>query len=107
MVDPSVDVWWVGRSMNPTAQKEAGSRRTTQNIKTIRNIVACFLVQPVNIYIYSYFIPIIQWPFQVPKLEAPAICKGVVPHSKVRFPWWSQAAALERRCGWNLRMSGP
>jgi len=58
MVDPSVDVWLVRRSMNPTAQKEAGSRRTTQNIKTIRNIMACFFVQPINQYIYIY-IPIL------------------------------------------------
>jgi hypothetical protein len=57
MVDPSVDVWLVRRSMNPTAQKEAGSRRTTQNIKTIRNIMACFFVQPIK-YIYIY-IPIL------------------------------------------------
>ena len=62
---PSVDVWWVGRSMNPTAQKEAGSRRTTQNIKTIRNIVACFLVQPVNIYIYiPIFFPLFNGHFR-------------------------------------------
>jgi hypothetical protein len=65
MVDPSVDVWLVRRSMNPTAQKEAGSRRTTQNIKTIRN----------NMFLYSYF----SHDSVVPKLDAPAICKGVVP----------------------------
>ena len=54
----------MGRT-TPTAKKEAGSRRTTQNIKTIRN----------NMFLYSYF----SHDSVVPKLDAPAICKGVVP----------------------------